>query len=60
MMDDEDINFEDFKMGDISCAKCGDYLGCIDGDTMQINILCPSCVDEVEQAYKKEHPEEYE
>ena len=54
-----EFNVEDFKNHDIYCEKCQKSLGVSDSHDLQ-TCLCDDCFNELENRYKKDHPEEYE
>lgn len=57
-MDFTEFDFKDFKQGEISCDSCQTRMGTTTGNPME-GHLCVNCTDELEQHYKKLHPEEY-
>lgn len=58
-MKEEEFDFADFRNNDIVCDKCGESMGC-SSEQLFSAFLCDDCANELEQKYKKKHPEEYE
>lgn len=59
-MEESEIDFNDYKMNDVNCDLCGATMGCSSESTDFSSYLCESCVEKIEEKYKKEHPEEYD